>query len=54
MLHGGIVVLLRPGESPDEVDLLLELKTIADVSLVGYPNAGKSSLLGALSSAGAP
>jgi GTP-binding protein len=39
------------GEPPEEQWLSLELKTIADVGLLGYPNVGKSSLLAAVSRA---
>ncbi|WP_283138278.1 GTPase ObgE [Rhizohabitans arisaemae] len=39
------------GEAGEARDVVLELKTVADVALVGFPNAGKSSLIAALSSA---
>lgn len=44
----GFALLGEPGQ---ERDVVLELKTVADVALVGYPSAGKSSLVAALSAA---
>jgi GTP-binding protein len=39
------------GEPGEERDLTLELKTVADIGLIGFPNAGKSSLIAAMSAA---
>ncbi len=39
------------GEPGDERELVLELKAVADIGLIGFPNAGKSSLIAAMSAA---
>ena len=44
----GFALLGEPGETRDVV---LELKSVADVALVGYPSAGKSSIIAAMSAA---
>ena len=44
----GFALLGEPGES---LDVVLELKSLADVALIGFPSAGKSSLVSVLSAA---
>ncbi|HEX2705005.1 MAG TPA: GTPase ObgE, partial [Candidatus Lustribacter sp.] len=44
----GFALLGEPGEA---LDVVLELKTLADVALIGFPSAGKSSLVSVLSAA---
>jgi GTP-binding protein len=39
------------GEPGDSLDIILELKTLADVALIGFPSAGKSSIVSVISAA---
>ena len=41
----------QPGEAGECVDVMIEIKMIADVGIIGFPNAGKSTLVSAVTSA---
>ena len=43
-----------PGENIMEVSVVLELKSLADVDLIGLPNAGKSKLLSVIAAVNVP